>query len=372
MSREHILSVKYRNRKVKLAKVFMQQASLDRLRKHLLNSKSGICREWVPCEVPEYVGLSRSFSSQTSFALEVNSVVQSIAYGYRTLVKNPEWAKQEVKLNSPVAGCHQMLLKFHCDSGTSTRYDESSFCDVECVHEVIIFKYIVNRKANITKNDAHCGNLIGASRLEIVSRVQFISRVGESHEDAMSNMRHVSDWMEQNEKKPFEFVVYPGSLNEQNVGDDFSAAGDGIEAERVTVDPYLNGDLRGLHYCHGALQPGARRCCLMGDYNDTNMGDPWVWIFVDKHNINDEGREDFLKIMTEEVKPYVLAHERYGVLFDGNDKSIMDQCLNFWDWETYCSFNTNMADFLRRELRKLHLSCGDDENPWAVSCLVPL
>ena len=59
------------------------------------------------------------------------------------------------------------------------------------------------------------------------------------------------------------------------------------------------------------------------------MGDPWVCIFVDKDDINDEGQQDFLKIMTEEVKLYVLAHERYGVLFRNNENSVMEQCLNF-------------------------------------------
>ena len=62
----------------------------------------------------------------------------------------------------------------------------------------------------------------------------------------------------------FEFVVHPGSLNEHNVGDDLLPSGDGIEPERVAVDAYLNGDLRGLHCCHGALQPGARCCCGCG------------------------------------------------------------------------------------------------------------
>ena len=63
--------------------------------------------------------------------------------------------------------------------------------------------------------------------------MQFISIVGESHGDAMPNMRHVSDWMEQNEKKPFEFIVYPGSLNEHNDGDNFLPTGDGIEPQSV-------------------------------------------------------------------------------------------------------------------------------------------
>ena len=64
---------------------------------------------------------------------------------------------------------------------------------------------------------------------------------------------------------------------------------DGIESKHVTVDAYLNGNLRGLHYCHVALQPGTRHCSPMGDFNDTNMGDPWVWIFVQKDNMNNEG-----------------------------------------------------------------------------------
>ena len=59
-----------------------------------------------------------------------------------------------------------------------------------------VYNCILKRKDNITKADAHCGNILGASRLEMVSRVQFISRVGESHLDAMANMRHVSDWMQ--------------------------------------------------------------------------------------------------------------------------------------------------------------------------------
>ena len=118
MSREHILSVQHKNAKVKVAKLFHQQ---DSLRKLLLDGTTGICLHWAPCTVPDYVENSKTFRSQTSFARDINSTVHSIANGYCTLLVNAEWARQEVKLNSPVVGCHAMLLKLHFDSGTSTR-----------------------------------------------------------------------------------------------------------------------------------------------------------------------------------------------------------------------------------------------------------
>ena len=193
-----------------------------------------------------------------------------------------------------------------------------------------VYNCILKRKDNITKADAHCGNILGASRLEMVLRVQFISRVGESHLDAMANMRHVSDWMQKKHSKAIVYEVFPGVLNENNVGDNFKVDGDGVQAEHVTVDPYMNGDLRGLAYMYCALQPGAKHSCIFGNFYDQNIGDPWVWIFVDRNDPNDEGCADYLQVMKEEVKSYVLAHKCYGVKFStGTDAAIEDECINF-------------------------------------------
>ena len=315
MTRDNIFTVQYCGEQVGLARVYHSHQSQSRLRQLLLTGEDALCARWVPSPVPEYVQQSTTFNAKSSFALEFSAVLKSIAYSYMTLLENPSWAAQEVRLQSPVTSCNcsHMLVKMHYDAGTSTRRD------------------------NITKNDVHCANILGAECEPMLGRCQFLSRVSESHQDALANMGYISEWLQVNQTKPEVIVVYPGAYTADNVGSAFNQAGvnGDIVPKNVSVAAVLNGDLRGLAYLFRALQPGSRMCCIFGPFNDENMGLPWVTIFVNKQNRADEGRKQFLKVMREEVRPFAVHRTRRQT---NGIKESMHACMCVHVGAAVCSF----------------------------------
>ena len=194
-------------------------------------------------------------------------------------------------------------------------------------------------------------------REPIVNFLQFGSNVTESHRDVRTDLQYISEIWDQNAARPEQFQVtaYPGCYSEQNIGVAFRPEGvPAVPGQSFGWIGFVVNDLSANQKLLGTTGVQGTDPCEVARISKVDLPNPAVFPCVDPSLPNDAGRQAFVSVMLEIVKPEV-KNPKYNLLFS-SEREITRNLRQYYDRAFYNNVNTEMESERRKILTKARVN----------------
>ena len=315
LNREYVVQLKTHFGPVSVAKLTHLNPTQHSLRKEMLSAD--LCEQWIPKKLEVDGDGQCIFCHPSTSALDFMSCVKCIAYGVSSM--REKMASRFTKCQIP--GVRNLNIKLGGDGAQRTNKQAATQIRLLGTD----FKALLN------------------TRSALINIMQFGSNVSEGHLDVRRDLRLISNILRLQKERPLDYVVnvYPNTKTEQNTGEEYREEGNPpVAGEQYAFSLWMNQDLAFLQKVMGSTGPQGVESCDVARIPKAHVGEPLLFTVVNPQDVNDFGRERFLNVISNVVKPEV-TNKKYDGVFS-LERNMMSRLLKDCNADFYEAVNAGM------------------------------